>query len=125
MDHRLKQAKQTIRAFIQANPTIWTEAKLAEVIAFAQEMGYLENCCCLHPGNRYDSARGLPLATNAEAAYYALGVRNGTANRLLRNRRLIPILKVQLRLRMRTRPYELGGFSEHDANPLLERVEAL
>lgn len=130
MNLDLKRAKQTIRAFIQAQ---WSDQKLADVYAFNQDgnMDFIDSCGCLlgvtgstvlHKcyelcqdgnGDHYQTTRqDVPNAVRAELAYSQLGHIGITPslwpdNSRTRQQRLSAILRAEIRRRDRaSRPAE-------------------
>jgi len=135
MNEQLKQAKASIRAFIQAH---WSDEKLCAVYAFNRDgkMLYESGCCCLlgvtlserlHESSQgmcpfrlgkedrhhYYIAQELPMAIVAERAYRDLGW-NGTRgyySEIRRCNRFSALLRAEMRRREHQRdllPERLG-----------------
>jgi hypothetical protein len=123
MNQQLKSAKVTIRQYLADVPT----ERIAEMLAFAQDghMLYQVPCQCLvgsrtapthvhldhtchvyHYSAAYRSAGGHNRHKEADYAYCLLGnagqaYRGWYDSEITRQRRIVPILKAILRLRMR------------------------
>jgi hypothetical protein len=116
MDQDLKENKQTIRAFMREH---YTDERLAMLLAHAQSgrLAYMSCCCFIgiptadhalqgESGGIYSTTRHyiraaiLPLAREAESAYCNLAECEGDQQRI---RRLIPIIKAEMRRRERLR----------------------
>lgn len=120
MNQRLKESKQTIREFLRDH---YSDEKLAALLAHAKDgrLAYF-SCCCLvgfpyadHAAQGYNGSvpaahsgnplRGLP---PADQAYYHLGSpqpseEDSSQSDEARRRRLIPIIKAEIRRRDRER----------------------
>jgi hypothetical protein len=121
MNSKLREYRRAVRQFLQ---TAYTDERLAWLLAHArsEKLAY-RSCCCLvgvvtaphplqgettmfdaiHP--HYVIAKGLAGAQEAERAYCALGyVGNGwlsSPREDLRRRRLIPLIRAEMRRRER------------------------
>lgn len=120
MDQRLKKSKQQIRSFIREH---YTDQRLVEVLAFAQDGKFeFNSCCCLigaatadelghrgvakNVGQHYELAGLLSGAEQAEYSFCNLGFAGGHSFiggpiKNLRKRRIIPILRAEIRRRER------------------------
>jgi len=126
----LRGHKQAIRAFLRERPT----EKIAAQLAHAQD-GKLSfwSCCCFvwfytNSGNhQYEDARGYSEKheapsrrhfswRGAESAYFSLGVVDRE-----RRRRIIPILKAELRRRERMAP-DGAVLDRGEAEPEMEEA---
>jgi len=118
MNEQVKSAKATIRAYLSDVPT----PRLAEMLAWAQDgkMDFWKGCACLVGSktasvlhSEYQNCRDQnhllrfedPIHRPASYAFSALGHTHLAGNlkerNLARQRRIVPILKAALRLRMR------------------------
>lgn len=124
MNQKLKQAYRSLREFIAT----WPESRVIEAYAFNKEgkMIYNHGCRCvrglaeaetLHvercEGDHYHKANS-QLAYTAEVAYYVIGLTAfppppGTlGDDGLRQRRMSPILRAEMRRRFRLRQVEVS-----------------
>lgn len=119
MNAELKAGKQAIRGFMQVN---YSDERLAMLLAHARDGKLLYVSCCCFIGIatadhalkssgdeeawwHYEQAQRLTLAAEAEEAFYRMGLIGGdcfTFNQR-RIRRLIPIVKAEMRRRERGR----------------------
>jgi hypothetical protein len=124
MKNQLREYKRAVRQFLG---TAYTDERLAWLLAHArsEKLAY-RSCCCLvgvatapHPlqgeARMFDSihphyllAKGLAGAQEAERAYCALGyignARLSSPREGLRRRRLIPLIRAEMRRRECQRP---------------------
>ncbi len=123
MDKRLQRNKQILRSWLR---TQYSDAKLVELLGHAQSglLAY-HSCCCFigivtanHPlrghmtlyqmdmGLHYRAAQRLPGALEAEDAYYELAAPFESGREGIRQRRIIPIVKAEIRRRISQRAEE-------------------
>ncbi len=116
MDAQLRENKRIIRGFMAAQ---YTDARLVQLLDHCRAGKFAFTSCCCFVGvvtadhalrgeeggyaheNHYDIAIELPDAASAEGATYMLGANgNWPGNDGLRMRRLIPMVKAEIRRRM-------------------------